>query len=508
MAIVAPPSKSGSKPSHPLPFVELVPAIVVVFGLLAAIAIGAVGVYLLRDQSDAEATLRAKVVAPTLAERLSSAPLNARQALVKHAAESTKIEILIVDASGRVIEDGSISPPPDAALLEMLRVHEGKTDTSAGGVLFSVAPLAPPDVGHSLIVFVPASSRSRAAESLFGRVAVFSLILLGVAALVAYAVARDVLSDVQYVKERIQAMAKPGADPVGQLIPVRTVDQVGAITNAFNELVGRFTEAERSYKEDLHLALSLEQDKSAFLAALSHELKTPLNIILGFADVLLSEVEGPLSDDARENLEMVRNSGAHLNELIRDILDLSALESGELTLSRVLTNVLDTAEAVVREHRVAASEKHLTLTLEGTDAQAWADPVRVRQILSNLIGNAVKFTQDGSVQVRVSTQDKFTCIEVADTGPGISPKAQAAIFQFMDVGDNARGAGSGLGLAITRRLVEVHDGEIKLQSKLGQGSSFTIMLPRTPRGKSHSRALLTDPTRDSIAGRKFRGDTV
>jgi signal transduction histidine kinase len=165
--------------------------------------------------------------------------------------------------------------------------------------------------------------------------------------------------------------------------------------------------------------------------------------------------------------------------LIRDILDLSALESGELRLSRQSADVLQIAAEVVKEVGIAAEKKGLTLDLLGSPAEAHVDPVRVRQIVSNLVGNAVKFTSKGSVGVFVSKDVEQVTITVTDTGPGIAAAEQAAIFEeYQQVGDpKKRTAGTGLGLAITRRLVKMHGGRIELVSALGEGSKFSVILP-------------------------------
>ena len=196
-------------------------------------------------------------------------------------------------------------------------------------------------------------------------------LLVGVAALVALALARDVHADVTFVRNRIVEMAREGADPTGKPIPVRSVDLVGLLTSAFNVLVDRFTAAEHAYRQDLSGALAYDRDRSDFLAALSHELRTPLNAILGFTDVLLSEVDGPLSADAQENLSVVRNSGQHLRALIDDILDLSALESGELRLTCKMIDVLSIGQEVVREARIAAEAKQLEISVVGNRAMAY-----------------------------------------------------------------------------------------------------------------------------------------
>ena len=263
---------------------------------------------------------------------------------------------------------------------------------------------------------------------------------------------------------------------------MRSVDQVGLLTSSFNLLVDRFTAAERAYRQDLAGAQAYDRDRTAFLAALSHELRTPLNAILGFTDVLLSEVDGPLSADARENLAIVRSSGEHLRALIADILDLSALESGEMRLDCRVIDVLPIATEVVREAEVTAHAKRLHLEISGKPATAWADARRLRQIIGNLVGNAVKFTEKGRVVVRVDPRDGGVAVSISDTGPGIAARDREAIFQeyWQSLDAERKRTGTGLGLAITRRLVQMHRGFIDLKSQLGQGSTFTVVLPARP----------------------------
>jgi signal transduction histidine kinase len=313
-------------------------------------------------------------------------------------------------------------------------------------------------------------------------VATLTTLLLGAAALAAFALARDIDSDVRFVRVRIVQMAREGAEPVGRHIPVRSVDQIGLLTGAFNLLVDRFTAAEHAYRQDLAGALAYDRDRTAFLAALSHELRTPLNAILGFTDVLLSEVDGPLSPDAHENLSVVRSSGQHLRSLIDDVLDLSALESGELRLDCRVIDVFAVAAEVVREAEVTAVAKSLSLELAGQPATAYADARRVRQIIGNILGNALKFTERGGVLVRVDPRDGGVMISISDTGPGIAPEEHEAIFQeyWQSRAVERHRVGTGLGLAITRRLVQMHRGFIDLNSQLGKGSNFSVVLPSRP----------------------------
>ncbi len=474
-----------------LPFTRLGPAIVLICGLVAAVATTAIGVSQLRLQSDANAAFRSTLLARTIAARLTGLREDAAELFLERASLRSGAELLLARPNGSILVDATVGPPHAPGIVQLLRVGSGETQTTLGRARFAAAPVVGSE--NRLLVFVSAPNQPLSTESLVRLVAGFTGILLGVAALVAFALSRDTHSDIAFVTRRIVQMAKPDANPAGALIPIRSIDPVGSTTLAFNNLVERFARAEQSYVQDLHLASTLERDKSAFLAALSHELKTPLNVILGFADVLLSEVEGPLSEDARENMETVRRSGMHLKALIKDILDLSGLESGELTLAREVTDLYTIADDVLKEHSVAAQEKHLELALTGRSAPAWADPLRVRQMVGNLVSNAIKFTQRGSVRVQVEPRGDRSAIVVTDTGPGIAKEEQASVFEdYTQVGDlRSRGAGTGLGLAITRRLVHMHDGEVVLESALGKGSKFTILLPRFQRGSSHSKARIT-----------------
>jgi signal transduction histidine kinase len=470
------------KPKSKLPLLALAPAVVVVVGIAAAVAIAAFGTAYLRHQSDASAQLKSRVLALTLAARLSATPEEDRPELMERAAQRSGAELLLVDQSGAIAVDATSGAPQKDRIVELLVEGDGEARTPLGKARFYSAALAAPNEHLSLLTLVSAPETPFATGSLMASVATLTTLLIGVAALVAFALTRDLDSDVRFVRERIVEMAHESAEPVGRHIPVRSVDQVGLLTSAFNLLVDRFTAAERAYRQDLAGALAYDRDRTAFLAALSHELRTPLNAILGFTDVLLSEVDGPLSPDALENLTIVRGSGQHLRSLIDDILDLSALESGELRLDCRVVDVFPVAAEVVREAEVTAGAKGLGIEISGKPATAYADARRVRQIVGNLVGNAVKFTERGNVHVRVDPRDGGVAIAISDTGPGIAPEEREAIFQeyWQSLDAERRRTGTGLGLAITRRLVQMHRGFIDLRSQLGKGSTFTVVLPARP----------------------------
>jgi signal transduction histidine kinase len=487
-------------------FLLLAPALVVVVGLLAALGIGEIGLRELRAQGESAAVRDSELLVKMLAARLGAIEPGQRAAVLERAALRSGAEFLLVSGDGQPLIDLTRGVGDRVSVVELVEREAGETTTALGRVRFHAARLPRPWQKLWLVAFVGAPDAPFATSSLIRSVAALTALLVGGAALVAFALARDVHADVRYVRGRIVAMARAKHQPAGKPIPVGSVDQVGLLTSAFNVLVDRFTAAERAYRQDLSGALAYDRDRSAFLAALSHELRTPLNAILGFTDVLLSEVDGPLVPDAREALTIVRTSGGHLRALIDDVLDLSALESGELRLNVASVDVYSIVADVVRELRLAAEAKGIALLLAGSPAHAFADEHRVRQIVGNVIGNAVKYTERGHVSVQVDALPEEVSVRVVDTGPGIAEAEHEAIFQeyWQSSEARTRRAGTGLGLAITRRLIEMHGGRVELSSQIGRGSEFRIVLPieRAPdsrRDRSRPRASRPPPPLDRPA---------
>jgi GAF domain-containing protein len=224
--------------------------------------------------------------------------------------------------------------------------------------------------------------------------------------------------------------------------------------------------------------------KSEFLANMSHELRTPLNAILGFSEVLAERMFGEINAKQAEYLQDILSSGRHLLSLINDILDLAKVEAGrlELELGRFhLPTALDNALTLVRE-RATRHGITLTQTVDERLGDIVADERKVKQILLNLLSNAVKFTpESGRVGLTATTADGAVTIAVSDTGVGIAPEDQAAIFEeFRQVGrdDTRKQEGTGLGLTLAKKFVELHGGRIWVESHVGQGSTFSFTLPR------------------------------
>jgi signal transduction histidine kinase/CheY-like chemotaxis protein len=223
------------------------------------------------------------------------------------------------------------------------------------------------------------------------------------------------------------------------------------------------------------------QAKTRFLAAMSHELRTPLNGILGYAELLSRE--GGLTKAQADRVAVMLGAGRHLLDLISKVLDFSAIEAGHLTLRTAPVDGLSAAEACVDLVRPAAAAKRLSLSISGgADVTLLADPVRLRQILVNLLGNAVKFTSEGGVELRLAAVPKRAVarIEVADTGPGIPPGQQTRLFRDFERLDNdivASIEGAGLGLALSARLATSMGGRLGYEDNPGGGSLLWLELP-------------------------------
>ncbi|KAB1075774.1 ATP-binding protein [Methylobacterium planeticum] len=245
------------------------------------------------------------------------------------------------------------------------------------------------------------------------------------------------------------------------------------------DITGRI-EATRSLDGALARAEAANVAKSRFLATVSHEFRTPLNGILGMADLVL---ETGLDPEQRTYVDAVRTSGKALLSLIDGILDFSRIEAGRLDLAAEPFDLAAVAEAVVELLAPRAQDKGIEIALDVADDLAplvVGDAERVRQILVNLAGNAIKFTHAGGVGVTLSRHSEGLALAIADTGPGIPQERIPILFEEFEQGDNSASSpheGTGLGLAITRRLVARMGGRIEAESRLGRGSTFRVMLP-------------------------------
>jgi signal transduction histidine kinase len=267
-------------------------------------------------------------------------------------------------------------------------------------------------------------------------------------------------------------------------VQIKTIlaDQIAiAIQNAqFFQALEKQATTEREIADKLR---DVDRLKSQFLANMSHELRTPLNSIIGYSELLLDGVDGELTPDAEEDIQSIHNSGKHLLSLINEILDLAKIEAGEMRLDRRPLDLVAQVKEVVQTSQILVKDKPVILEMvQETDIPLVnADQIRLRQIIWNLVSNAIKFTEAGSVRIHLNqSDDKTVTVAVKDTGVGIAKDKLHTVFERfsqVDGSSTRRAGGTGLGLTITKQLVELHNGEIFVESELGSGSTFWFTLP-------------------------------
>jgi signal transduction histidine kinase/putative methionine-R-sulfoxide reductase with GAF domain len=312
----------------------------------------------------------------------------------------------------------------------------------------------------------------------------------------------DVLADPEYAMHELQKRAgyrtslgvpllREGV-PIGLLSLNRT--RVRAFSDKQIELVTTFADQAAIAIENVRLFDEIQdksrqleeasQHKSQFLANMSHELRTPLNAILGYTELMTDGAYGEPSEKMLGILKRLEANGKHLLGLINDVLDLSKIEAGQLVLELSDYSVQDIAQTVRSTLEPLAADKKLAFKVEmGTDLPPGrGDGRRLTQVLINLVGNAIKFTDAGEVAIKAEANNGSFFLSVRDTGPGISAADQGKLFQEFQQADNAitkKKGGTGLGLAISKRIIEMHGGRIWVESQPGQGSTFAFTLPVT-----------------------------
>jgi PAS domain S-box-containing protein len=261
------------------------------------------------------------------------------------------------------------------------------------------------------------------------------------------------------------------------------IEAQGKIIQAVGRDITERIKAEEEMMQAKIEAETASRSKSDFLATMSHELRTPLNSIIGFSDIILDGLAGNLEDKQEHYLQHISQSGRHLLNLINDILDISKIEAGKMELYPEIVDIRKSVSEIVTMTESLASRKNIAVDIDMPDDMPLisADKSKIKQIMYNILGNAIKFTDNGgNVYINLSNDDENVIMSITDTGIGISPEDQNKLFKpfsQIDTSISRRFEGTGLGLALVKELIELHGGRIWVESEAGKGSTFSFRLP-------------------------------
>jgi PAS domain S-box-containing protein len=298
--------------------------------------------------------------------------------------------------------------------------------------------------------------------------------------------------NVKYVNEKCETFYSDDGKPIRSLGTMQDIterkrmeDELAKHREYLEELVKKRTselEGKTGELEQANIRLQeMDRLKSMFIASMSHELRTPLNSIIGFTGIILQGISGKITEDQRKELTMVKNSAHHLLTLINDVIDVSKIETGKVELFIEEFNLADLMQEVKESFKVSAEEKNLKLSLKMPERLIIkGDERRTKQVIINLVSNAVKFTDRGEIEIKVEKKDEEVKVSVTDTGIGIKKENMEKLFkQFSRIYVEGIPVteGTGLGLYLSKKIVDLLGGQIKAESEFGKGSMFTFTFP-------------------------------
>ncbi len=436
-----------------------------------------------------------------LAGDLASATHTLLPALTSIVAAGLLVATLVQSALRSLLVRGVLSPDGAA---EPLPLPIACARVLAAGVLVVALVV----LGRALDGLDPASMRPEVGWMLAG------VGLLIVMAVVAGAVAGTTVgADPASLARRLDGLGHGSTPAVSTPVVPTELDQSGQLLGELERLRARLDHEQRLYQDALERTQAADAAKAEFLSAVSHELRTPLHTVGGYAQLLLSGIPAPLSDAQAEDVRLIQAGGRQLLELVNDILDLSMIESGELRLSFASADVGSLVEEIVRIHQPQVRERGVELRADLAELpDVVCDRRRIGQILTNLVSNAIKFTEKGSIVVRADVihDGRSVAVAVADTGVGIAPDEIGLIFdEYAQAGTiSRRKKGTGLGLAIARAIALAHGGSLSVESDPGHGSTFILVLPVDPPRRPSAIDIAEEAARAVVRARSRSDESV
>jgi signal transduction histidine kinase len=380
------------------------------------------------------------------------------------------------------LDSAKISAPASPPVPVMLKSTRTSRLASSGEAYTSFAPVG--TTGFWAFIEQPKEDVLRPVMQLLVAGLGVLFVVLAVGLWVAMHVARRLAAPVRTLQE---GAARIGGGELSTRIDIRTGDELQVLGAEFNRMAGQLEDYTHHLEEKVAAkTVELERanrHKSEFVANMSHELRTPLNSIIGFSDVMRSEMFGPLNDKQKEYASDINESGVHLLALINDILDLSKVEAGKMEIDKRPFSLKGTIEVVMQLVRGQCAESGVRIQFNpAPDVDVVVgDERRIKQVLINLVSNAIKFShQGGEVVITTSAGQGEVIVSVIDRGAGIDAKDHGSIFEaFTQLKPvyAPKNEGTGLGLTLVKQLVQLHGGRVWIESELGQGASFSFALP-------------------------------
>ena len=476
------------------------------FTVLLSVSFGFISVQRLKGELEKQILERGYSIARDLRQSVArpenQTPSQLHGVLVLYLSVVNKLgEFLYV----QVVKNGQFATIPadagkrfDLSLLEVRQTERlAKRFWPEGGIPYVdlVVAVPPPDAdvrwrpGQPVSLEKPASAYVRIGLSLayveqtvrreFLRTAGLSALYIVIGLILAFWLYKSILGPVEVLIESVKRFRQ---DRHARAL-VTSGDELQALAEEFNRMADTIQERDERLERINEQLRRANRVKSEFLAVMGHELKTPLHAIRGYAQLLLEGIDGPVTPEQREDLENILRSSDHLRALIDNVLQFSKLEAGEEEVHPTVIPLDGLLEEALQNVKVLARERGIDVQVEAKGLYVWADETKLKQILINLLSNALKYTSEGHIHVTAEPQGEEILFAVRDTGIGIPPEDQAKIFEpftQLDSSSTRAWGGIGLGLSIVKKYVEMHGGRIWVESTPGKGSTFYFTLPRGP----------------------------